>query len=258
MSETEVEPWSVPWRLLQCGELDVALEQLREEYKAQPQNRERYNYGAALMWARRYESAAEHFQQAIEAMRNSKTAPWLGDSDYVLLGAAKWCLKDYPSAVKAWKQGINAPYATLGVCLETPILLNLASILNPEISMPVDLPNVLPRKLKDPRVRGWLGALAKYITGVIDDEELDAQVSEYVAKTRARGVDPSEPYIRWIVGFCKATESLKLNGSSRSNYCDLMKSITSATEFVSWNWQSIVYSARRGELYLARHEAENK
>jgi len=54
------------------------------------------------------------------------------ETEYAFLGVAHWCLHEYSSAFNHWRDGINAPYATGGICTQTPLLMLAGSILYPE------------------------------------------------------------------------------------------------------------------------------
>jgi hypothetical protein len=107
---------------------------LREESGRNRFSRASLGYGAALMWAGRYKAATEHFEGVIETSRMEKIPMMVSEEHYSLGGAGRWCLGDSTGAVKLWRLGIKAPYATYGVCLKCPLLLVLASILAPELS----------------------------------------------------------------------------------------------------------------------------
>ena len=65
-------------------------------------------------------------------------------------------LGDYRSAVQVWTQGVNASECGFGFgcCVETLMLLTVATVLEPEICWNAALPKVMGSRVSDPRVRG--------------------------------------------------------------------------------------------------------
>ncbi len=176
-----------------------------------------------------------------------------GDTHYTLGGAAKWCLGDHPGAVKLWRLGIKAPYATYGVCLQPLMLLVLASILEPGLCDRQEAAEVLRRKSSDSRVRDYPGTLAQFVAGTIDLAALEASAE----KRYRRHEESLHRDVKWQVAFYRAVVDLERSVLTRRAFCTLTKEITEPGQFDDLDSGEFWWLTRCAEFYVARAEASH-
>jgi tetratricopeptide (TPR) repeat protein len=241
------------WELLRGTHTEEALALLKNEL-----DRERgvglrstVGYGAALLWTGQYRSAAENLERVIET--NRKTRGPLSEDHYSLAGAGRWCLGEYPRAVELWRLGTKAPYAVYGVCLATPKLLVLSSILEPIQFAKPEAMELLKKKSMNPGVQGYPGTLAQFIAGLIDHAALD----ESVEQRTAREVGSLIRDRKWKVAFYDAVLDLAAGGITRNAFRKRMRSITKPSQFNDLDASEFWWLTRSAEFYIARHEARS-
>lgn len=167
------ENYVSPWKFLRENRIDEGLELFRKGDSMAPPCGT--GLGQALMWVRQYELAVDHFERSIGI---PKKLPTRNETLYSFLGAARWCLGDFSAAFRDWQGGVNAPYATGGICTETPLLLVAGSILRPEHQDRGKVEEILRKKLSGPRAgqrtEHWPGCLGKFVLGKIPKEAMSA------------------------------------------------------------------------------------
>ena len=239
------------WGLLRHRQTDEALALLREECNENRSTRASLGYGAALMWAGEYKAAVEHFEGAIETSRAAKNSMGLSENQYSLGGAGRWCLRDYSEAVKLWRSGTQAAYATYGVGLECPRLLVFVSILRPELCDREKALRMLKNRASDPRVHDYPGTLAQFVVGMIGNEALEASLD-------GRGMREehcSHRDRKWKAAFYRTVLDLERSMTPRAVFKQFAESMTEASQFDDLESEEFWRLARCAEFYVARHEA---
>jgi tetratricopeptide (TPR) repeat protein len=242
------------WNLLRHRQADDALTLLREECSGNRSSRASLGYGAALMWTGQYRAAAEHFEGVIETSRASKSPMMVLEDHYSLGGAGRWCLGDYTQAVKLWRLGTQAPYATYGVGLECPRLLVLVSILASELCDRAKALELLKKRASDPRVHDYPGTLAQFVVGVIDYEALEASLD----RRGTRYAQCSNRDHKWNAAFYRAVLDLKRSTITRAAFEQLAESMTEFPQFDDLDSTEFWWLTRCPDFYVARREASPK
>lgn len=238
-----------PWRLLQANRGGEAVALLRERYKQKPTPGASIALGTALMWVGEFVTAREHFQSSLEKAKRQRMT---SEEEYAFLGAAEWCRDNYAAAVECWRAGSTAPYAILGVCIHSPMLLFIASTLRPEL--PLDASVILDElreKLADPRTKMWPGTLAQYIAGLANIEAVQSSWTG-TREQNAKGVFPD---CRWITEFYEELLQLREGRTTLHRFKDAMVSLADPVRYSSWEEDDFVHLMRFPEFYVARHES---
>lgn len=175
----------------------------------------------------------------------------VSENHYSLGGAARWCLGDFASAVKLWRLGIKAPYATYGVCLQCPLLLVLASILAPELCERAEALELLKQRASDLRVRHYPGTLAQFVVGTVDSEVLQSSAE----RSQPRYAQCANRDMKWNVSFYRAVMDLEHSVTTRAEFKRLAKSMTDSSRFDDLDSTEFWWLTRCAEFYIARHEA---
>ena len=236
------------WDLLRLRQTDEALALLKEESGGHRISRASLGYGAALMWAGRYEAAIEHLGSIIEISRTEKIPMMVSELHYTLGGAGRWYLGDLTGAVELWRQGIKAPYATYGVCLKCPLLLLVASILAPKLCDQGEALELLRRNASDPRVRDYPGTLAQFVAGNIGLETLQSSVE----RKEVRYAHSANRDRKWNVDFYRAVLDLEKSLITRPEFKEMMKSLTEFSQFGDLDSTEFWWLTRCAEFHVAR------
>lgn len=239
------------WDLLRHRQTDEALAPLREECNENRSTRASLGYGAALMWAGQYKTAVEHFEGVIETSQATKNSMGLSEDHYSLGGAGRWYLRDYSEAVKLWRLGTQAPYATYGVGLECPRLLVLVSILRPELWDREKAERLLKKRASDPRVHDYPGTLAQFVAGMIGNEAPEASLD----RRGTREAHCSRRDRKWKAAFYRSVLDLERSVTSRAAFEQFAESMTEASQFDDLEPEEFWRLTRCAEFYVARHEA---
>lgn len=178
----------------------------------------------------------------------------LSEDHYSLGGAARWCLGDHTEAVKLWRLGTQAPYATYGVGLECPRLLVLVAILDSELCDRAKALELLKKRASDPRVHGYPGTLAQFVVGVINDEALEVSLD----RRGARYAQCSNRDHKWQAAFYRAVLDLERSVITRATFKQLAESMTEVSQFDDLDSTEFWWLTRCAEFYVARQEALNK
>lgn len=238
-----------PWRLLQANQGDEAVALLREQFKRQPTPGYSLSLGAALMWVGDYGRAHEHFQASLHTAKQRRMGSEL---DYAFLGAAEWCTDNDSAAIRCWLAGRTAPYAVVGVCLQTPMLLLTGSILRPELPLNANaILSELKEKLKDPRTNTWPGTLGQFVAGL---KSIEAVQSSWIG-TREQNEKGILPTCRWITDFYRNLLDLREGQISPQQFKEAAATLASPTCRASSDEDEFVRLVRCPEFYIARHES---
>ncbi len=206
------------------------------------------------MWAGQYRTAVEHFEGVIEPSSTTKSKMGLSEDHYSLSGAGRWCLGDYSGAVKLWRLGTQAPYAIYGVGLECPRLLVLASILFSEQCDRAKALELLKTRASDPRVHDYPGTLARFVLGIVDNENLEASL----ARSGWRYAQCLNRDHKWKAAFYRAVLDLERSIITRAAFRQLAESMTEFSQFDDLDSTEFWWMTRYAEYYVARHEASLK
>ncbi len=241
--------------LLQAGDSEAGLSRMKIEYSKSPRNsRARLWYMAALLWTGDYKSVSEELERVITVGLFSTHQPG-GEKDYALMGAARWCLGDYQTAVQIWNQGVNACGCTFGCCVQTLMLLNVASTVKPGVCCNVELRDIMLRRTANPRVRGWLGDLARYSADIITLADMARSLRAEEEAAVANNSESVEKYANWMLAFYQSLKQRKQSLLTSSQFNSLMESMAAPDRFANWNPESFAGLIKRPELYIARHQA---
>lgn len=232
------------WAKLRAGEKqqDSGLKQLQLAYQQQPYPSEAMELGVALLWLRKYDLAASHFGSIIA------NNPKCGDNDYGMAGVANWCLGKPTEAVKLWKAGLKAKYARasgLGICM--PLLLFLASKLQPEAMDEGIAKKLITDKTADIRIKNWPGPIAKWLIGQITEDEL-------VGYCKSLGPNQINDSL-WLVAIYKNLVAFHMRSFSGTKAS--LKTLTN-TETPDWeNENTLLTRIWNEEFFLARFLVED-
>ena len=242
--------WVSPWKLVRENRIEDALESFRKNRGDTPPYKP--GLGQVLMCTGQYELAVHHFAESIGM---PKELPMRSETDYAFLGAARWCLHDYSSAFKDWHRGINAPYATGGLCSETPLLLLAGSILRPEHYNRAEAEETLRKKMADPRAgertEHWPASLCKFVLGTIPKEAMAA----WWIRTTSLYEVVMERHRLWRTEFYAAVLDLGYGRLTTRDFRLSMKERTQQSSFTDWELDQWEYLMRAPEFYIARFEA---
>jgi hypothetical protein len=228
-----------PWHFLRDKDPKRGLALILEAYPQEPTPSYVMQLGIAYLWVRDYAAAGEHFQAAIRTDRHPP------NSFYGMGGVAKWCIGDSVEAVKLWRAGdLDAHFADAGgLGITLPLLLFVASILQPEVFSRADACNILNAKIKDPRVKNWPGPLARFVLDPDDEYTLP-------------GVhDRDTQHRKWLKHFYEAILEFNRKNSSLRGFRERMMALADTSQ-PEWSEEksflSLLWSE---EFFIARHES---
>jgi tetratricopeptide (TPR) repeat protein len=159
-----------PWQLLRGAKADqeAGLTLIRQAYIEEPTSSRTMELGIGLLWTAQYDSAGEHFEEAIARERRHA-----GDGYFGFAGVARWCLGNYADAVSKWNQGLKAKYARAGgLGVKMPLLLFFASVIHPNLYDNAAAIQLIREKATDTRIHCWPGPIAQWILEQITEGEL--------------------------------------------------------------------------------------
>lgn len=238
-----------PWLLLQVNRGDEALALLRERYLRKPTPGTSFALGAALMWVGEYAAAREHFQASLEKAKRLRMG---SEEDYAFLGTAEWCSDNCMAAIRYWQAGRTAPYAILGVCIHSPMLLFVASVLRPELPLRTSaILDELKEKLADPRTKLWPGTLGQFVAGLTS---IEAVQSSWIG-TRERNENGIFQDYRWETDFYRELLHLHEGRITLQRFKEAMASLADPALCATWDEDAFVHLLRFSEFYIARHES---
>lgn len=248
MSDPASDDVDFPWRLLQRGEFAQAIALFREQYVSERSPGRRRGQGEALLWAKEYRLASEHFRESIARDQGFRAS---SEEDFVFLGAAEWCLGEYESAIRAWQHGVKALGSIGGARTHSPLLLLVASILKPQLFLRARAERMLLQRLQSPRTQFWPASLASYVAGRIDDKTLEESWTWYVAQG-IRGMTSSS---KWIIEFYNSLLAFEGKTISRKEFQLHISSLVDQSRVESCDLENFIQLTWQPEFYIARHEA---
>ena len=199
--------------------------------------------GVAYLWIGEFQAAFDHFNDF------NRNHPHHATVTYGMAGAAKWCLGKPAEAIDEWRSGLDCEFADAGGAgVRLPMLLLVASAVNPPVFRRSEAEDLLRARSADRRATIWPGPLARYLVGAISTDELRAACVW-------KGGDNAETNLRrWQCDFY-AGVALAIRGD-RIGYLDSMR----AASRLSWidfdeRQREFLSKVWREELFLARHES---
>lgn len=241
-----------PWQLIHAGKAREAVVLLQERYEQKSTPRTSIALGTGLMWAGEYVAAREHFRSSIEEAKRQRMS---SEEDFAFLGTAEWCLDNDSVAVECWRSGMAAKYAILGVCIHSPMMLFIASILRPELQLKSKaILDELRERLADPRTKSWPGTLAQFVAGLTT---IEAVQSSWIGNRdqNARRVFPD---CRWITEFYGELLQFHEGRTTLQRFKQTIVSLTAPDQYSSWEEDDFVNLMRFPEFYIARHESHSR
>ncbi len=222
---------------------------LRERHMRKPTPGTSIALGAALMWVGEYVAAREHFQASLEKAKRLRMS---SEEEYALLGTTEWCMNNYVAAIGYWQAGRTAPYAILGVCIHSPMLLFIASILRPELPLNASaILDELREKLADPRTTMWPGTLGRFVAGLTS---IEAVQSSWTG-TREQNEKGMFLHCRWETDFYGELMHLHEGRIELPGFKEAMVNLADPTSCATWEEDAFVQLLRFPEFYIARHES---
>jgi hypothetical protein len=134
------------WALLRQGDVAQGLTLMREAFEGTPTPSTLVTLGLGYLWAGKYETAWNHFQDWMQRYRVTMEAY------LALAGVARWCLDDPIAASESWKLGLGAQYIDMAGGIRSPLLLWVASILRPDGVLRREAVQILGEKVEDPNL----------------------------------------------------------------------------------------------------------
>ena len=230
------------WEALLRGDLEQGLTLMQENFNGTPNPSTLMTLGLGYLWAEKYETALNHFQDWMHRYRVTMEAY------LVLAGVAQWCLDDTIAASESWKLGLRAQYIDMAGGIRPPLLLWAASILRPNDALRREAAEILGEKAKGPKVRHWPGALAQFVLNQIDESQLQERSKERLSQK----IPPGQ---KWQVAFYKHVLELERRGLSAGNFQGMMRELVD-TSGTAWSEdKDFLQLVRNPEFYIARHEA---
>lgn len=230
------------WGLLRCGQAEQALAKLREAWTQNPIPSHIMGLGVVYLWLEDYRAAAEHFQRAIET-HGVSIAKFYG-----MRGVAEWCNNEPDKAIGCWQAGLDAQYADGAGGIDIPLLLFVASVLQPEAFAKKRAEAILTKRVQDPRVKNWPGPIAKFALGLIDQP---------ILRQMCTGInDLNTLNQHWQASFYEAVLDFERGKLKPLQFKQAMKTVadTSVAERVEQRaFLSLLWSE---EFFIARYVAQ--
>jgi len=230
---------SYPWELLRIGKTEIGIDLLASEYEKQPSPSAIRSLGIAYLWTQDYETAWNHFQNAI------KHARWSSDDEYGMAGVAKWCEGQAKEAVECWRAGLKCDYGDAGgASVGNQLLLFAASILRPEAISQKEAIALLKKKAGNRRISAWPGPFVGFCLNrgktALDLEE----------------TNPGVESRRAMAKFYKSLIELDEGVLSKAKFNLQMRELTD-TSLPQWREVSRSFTdlISNEEFFIARHEA---
>lgn len=231
-----------PWDLLAANKQVQAVRAAKLAADQEWDASEIMELGNVYMWLRKYRHALQHFQKALRTYPNTICC------FYGMAGTASWCLGEEEEAVDLWRQGLKAQYADAAGGVRLPLLLYVASVLEPKLISLSDSKALLRTKASSPSVkkwRFWPGPLAEFVVGRIDETELNRlAATEHVDETIGQ---------QWEGAFYKGI--LALERGDQDEFRRAMRETCAAARLEHPERHTFLGMVWREELYIARHAA---
>jgi hypothetical protein len=161
-SETEMAKKS-GWDLLQAGDLQAALELLKQEHRRNPCTGTLVNLGIAHLCLKDPGMARTFFEQAV-------AEPLPDTGTHALLGVASWILEDRQEAIRIWSKGLDCDYRDEAGGMELPLLLFYAGVREPTLFSIAQAQTLISDALKSRSAKNWPGPLGQFVLGRIDEK----------------------------------------------------------------------------------------
>jgi hypothetical protein len=231
-----------PWNYLRNGETELGLEIIRTAFVTDKSPSRIMQLGVAYLWSGNYQQAWDHFQHAMVTHHQSMAR------FYSMAGVAKWCLNVPSQAIEWWKLGADADYADGAGGIHVPLMLWLASVIEPGRVSREEVIQLLGRRADDPRVVHWPGPLAEYVLG-----RMDSKVLEEASKNKKTGLVP--PSQMWLIEFYQRIVELDIGGTKLPEFRKELKRMISLSQ-PQWSEETnFLHLIWNEEFFIARHEA---
>ncbi len=242
MTETNIAKSQNPWELVRRGDAEQGLALMRENYARDPSPSYIMELGVGYLWTEKYQAVWEHFQHAIQTFPLS-TARFFG-----MAGAAKWCIDEPEAAVRSWEAGLDVQFADGAGGVGNPLLLWVASIIRPSVFSRNVAVRILEKRVKDPRVKNWPGALAQFVLNLVDEKTLE----ERSIQGRDRNTPPD---VKWRIAFYKRVLELERGELKPEEFQAQMRRMAD-TSGPEWSKElDFLHLLWNEEFFIARHEA---
>jgi tetratricopeptide (TPR) repeat protein len=234
-----------PWNLLRYGDAEAGLAVIREACARQSTASHIMELGIAYLWTGDYQSAFTHFNEAIHQYPRSMSG------FYGMAGAAQWCMGQYSGAVDGWNRGLKAEYAdAAGLGIQLPLLLFLASRLDPEVFPKKKAEGMLVEKAKDLRAGHWPGSLARFVLGQSSSEDALDSIPEGGSFGKKLGL--------WWIQFYGHLLELDAGILTSVEFAQLMKGLTDTSQPLFSDQDDFLSVLWSEEFFIARHIAQMK
>jgi hypothetical protein len=230
------------WELIRRGDAELGLSLMREDYNREPTPSHIVTLGVGYLWTEQYQSAWVHFQFAMQRY------PFTNDIFFGMAAVAKWCIDETDAAVMSWKSGLEVQFADAAGGVHIPLLLWVASVLRPNSFSSSNAIQLLKKRVDDPRVKNWPGAIGQFVVNQIDELTLYERSTERISrKVPARQ--------KWLIAFYKCVLGFERESMNLDEFKVTMQRMvdTSAPEWAEEG--TFVQLLRNPEFYIARHEA---
>lgn len=196
--------------------------------------------GVALLWARDYVAASDHFEHAIVSH------PLTLEILHAMAGTARWCLTERERAVEHWRYGAKAAFADSAGGAQSALLIWFASVVDPALLAQNEVAAVVEKKIQHPRSKNWPGPLLRFVRG----EMTEASLKEFCA-----GRDDIDTTIReFVAQFYVAAR--RRREDRLADYVHLMRTLADLSG-PEWTDDTLFLRAMWSvEFFLARHESQ--
>ena len=154
------------WDLIEKKQFELACIKAEEEYNATKDEHYLRNKAIALLNLKKYDEVLKLALELIEITDGRS------DSDYILAGIAKCLLGNYLDSVDIWQAGLSTQYTDAAGGVAIPSLLYFAAVKLNDINLEKKAIGLLRKKYKSKRVANFPGAIAGYLLGKINEDEL--------------------------------------------------------------------------------------
>ena len=243
------------WDCMRNGDVDNALQSMRESFVAEGSLTDAISLGTGYLWTQQYERAWTHLDSY------NRSSPFQYAPTINLAGVAQWCMNDPDAAVEQWQLGCRAEYGdTIGLNIQPPLLLFFASVAAPGSFPKAAAEELLEEKAADPRSEKW--PLVQFVLGRIGECELRDESASATNTPNRVNTLVGDPRIergirlhRWRGDFWQGV--LELAAGNTERYRDIMQRTGDVTwdEYDECRDLFLIKFRLCEELYLARHEA---
>jgi len=245
-----------PWNLLRYGNAASGLVLLQQRHRNDSGASEIVELGVAYLWLGKYQEAEQHFRHAIKAHRHSL------DVFFGMAGTAKWCVDEHAAAVEYWHSGLKAQYADAGgLGVKIPLLLFVASVLNPQVFPGKKAEEILMKKIEDPRAERWPGSLTKFVLG--RDSNIESimgfkpwPITDLEEAERKRREEADKQSRKWEMQFYGHILEFYNGVLTRKQLSEFMRVATDTSQSEFSNEHYFLNLMWSEEFFIARHETQ--